>query len=235
VIVAESKRKKPQRNRYHEEFSKAFLSGRPSSPPLRSGQKLTAGSPKPALLTVHQGSVSQPRGDRRPRSRSSTATYDTVPHPLAICPERLEARIISPNLAILNSWSHKKREVEPGPGEETTEQAGPVLYPPRPGLDEGRKLAEVALGQTGQPELAPGLTVISPASDTRLLLPSVTVTTGVWPRRPRVRPDGGLRPWSDLPSKTSQAPRSAAVLLPPTRSRQRVDGHRPAPAAGPQS
>src|SRR5947207_9594219 len=53
---------------------------------------------------------------------------------------------------------------------------------------------------------------ISAASETRLLLPPVTLTTGVWPRRPQVRPFGGLRPWPDSSSKQSQAPRSAAVL-----------------------
>ena len=37
----------------------------------------------------------------------------------------------------------------------------------------------------------------SAASDTRLLLPPVTRTTGVWPRRPQVRPFGGLK----LPSR----------------------------------
>src|SRR6266436_9749241 len=63
---------------------------------------------------------------------------------------------------------------------------------------------------------------MSAASDTRLLLPPVTFTTGVWPRRPQVRPLGGLSPWPDSSSKQSQAPRSAAVfylrpahLLPP--------------------
>jgi hypothetical protein len=51
------------------------------------------------------------------------------------------------------------------------------------------------------------------ASDTRVSWPPVTVTTGVWPRRPQVRPFGGLRPWPDSSSRQSQAPRSAAVLL----------------------
>jgi hypothetical protein len=46
-----------------------------------------------------------------------------------------------------------------------------------------------------------------------LLLEPVIVTTGVTPRRPQVRPLGGLKPWPDSSSKTSQAPRSAAVLL----------------------
>ena len=36
----------------------------------------------------------------------------------------------------------------------------------------------------------PGLTAISAASDTRLSLPPATVTTGVRPRRPQVRPFG---------------------------------------------
>ena len=40
----------------------------------------------------------------------------------------------------------------------------------------------------------PGRTAISAASDTRVSCPPVTVTTGVWPRRPQVRPFGGLRP-----------------------------------------
>src|SRR5260370_40745493 len=55
---------------------------------------------------------------------------------------------------------------------------------------------------------------MSAASDTRLLLPPVTVTTGSVPRRPHVRPLGGLKPSPDSSSKTIQAPRSAAVLLP---------------------
>ena len=59
----------------------------------------------------------------------------------------------------------------------------------------------------------PGRTAISAASDTRVSWPPVTVTTGVWPRRPQVRPFGGLRPWPDSSSQQSQAPRSAAVLL----------------------
>jgi hypothetical protein len=40
----------------------------------------------------------------------------------------------------------------------------------------------------------PGLMHRSAASETRLLLPPVTVTTGVVPRRPQVRPFGGLKP-----------------------------------------
>jgi hypothetical protein len=40
----------------------------------------------------------------------------------------------------------------------------------------------------------PGLTAISAATETRLLLPPVTRTTGVWPRRPQVRPLGGRQP-----------------------------------------
>jgi hypothetical protein len=39
-----------------------------------------------------------------------------------------------------------------------------------------------------------GLTAISAATETRLLLAPVTFTTGVWPRRPQVRPFGGLTP-----------------------------------------
>jgi hypothetical protein len=38
------------------------------------------------------------------------------------------------------------------------------------------------------------LIAMSAASETRLLLPPVTVTTGVTPRRPQVRPLGGLKP-----------------------------------------
>jgi hypothetical protein len=56
---------------------------------------------------------------------------------------------------------------------------------------------------------------MSAASEIRLLLPPVTVTTGVWPRGPQVRPFGGLKPWPDSFSKQIQAPKSAAVLLPP--------------------
>ena len=60
----------------------------------------------------------------------------------------------------------------------------------------------------------PGLrSAISAAIETRLLPCAVTFTTGVRPRRPQVRPLGGLRPWPDSSSKQSHAPRSAAVLL----------------------
>jgi uncharacterized protein YjlB len=41
-------------------------------------------------------------------------------------------------------------EVESGAGEEAVEQAGPVLHPPEPGLDQGGELGEVAFGQVGQ-------------------------------------------------------------------------------------
>src|SRR5580700_11761370 len=58
----------------------------------------------------------------------------------------------------------------------------------------------------------------SAAIETRLLPWAVTFTTGVRPRRPQVRPLGGLRPWPDSSSKQSQAPRSAAVLLSRARS-----------------
>jgi hypothetical protein len=46
---------------------------------------------------------------------------------------------------------------------------------------------------------------MSAASDTRPLLPPVTVTTGVVPRRPQVRPFGGLKPCPDSSSNTSRA------------------------------
>ena len=89
------------------------------------------------------------------------------------------------------------------------QQPGVVL------LGEALALLAAAAGvhAVDQPGPLPGLTAISAASDTRLLLPPVTVTTGVVPRRPQVRPFGGLKPWPDSSSKTSQAPRSAAVLL----------------------
>jgi len=41
-------------------------------------------------------------------------------------------------------------EVQAGAGEEAVEQAGPVLHPPEPGLDQGGELGEVAFGQVGQ-------------------------------------------------------------------------------------
>jgi len=69
---------------------------------------------------------------------------------------------------------------------------------------------------------------MSAASDTRRLPEPVTFTTGVVPRRPQVRPLGGLKPWPDSSSKTSQAPRSAAVLyrrpglLPPGGDRRLI-------------
>src|SRR3954465_5567951 len=55
----------------------------------------------------------------------------------------------------------------------------------------------------------------SAATDSRGAFWAVTCTTGVWPRWPQLRPFGGLSPWPDSSSKTSQAPRSAAVLLSP--------------------
>src|SRR4051812_6383745 len=58
----------------------------------------------------------------------------------------------------------------------------------------------------------------SAATDSRGAFWAVTRTTGVRPRRPQVRPVGGLSPWPDSSSKTSQAPRSAAVLLSPASS-----------------
>jgi len=36
-------------------------------------------------------------------------------------------------------------EVEPGASEEAIEEAGPVLHPPEPGLDQRGQLADVAL------------------------------------------------------------------------------------------
>jgi hypothetical protein len=92
---------------------------------------------------------------------------------------------------------------------------GGVQEPGVAGLDEALPLvlAVAGMGAVDQPGLLPGRVAISAASDTRVLWPPVTVTTGVWPRRPQVRPFGGLRPWPDSSSKTSQAPRSAAVLL----------------------
>ena len=47
---------------------------------------------------------------------------------------------------------------------------------------------------------------ISAASEMRVLCAPVTFTTRVWPRRPQVRPLGGLKPWPDSSSKQSQAP-----------------------------
>src|SRR6266513_2408129 len=73
----------------------------------------------------------------------------------------------------------------------------------------------------------------------RVLCAPVTFTTGVWPRRPQVRPLGGLKPWPDSSSKTSQAPRSAAALTgnnqPQLGTRQRTragDGGRAYPWSG---
>ena len=47
-------------------------------------------------------------------------------------------------------------EVEPGPGEETVEQAGPVLHPPEPGPRQRGQLADVLLGEVGQRAGEPG-------------------------------------------------------------------------------
>src|SRR5690348_4032005 len=44
----------------------------------------------------------------------------------------------------------KWREVEPGLGQEAAEQAGPVLHPPEPGLDQRGQLIDVLLDQVGQ-------------------------------------------------------------------------------------
>jgi hypothetical protein len=41
-------------------------------------------------------------------------------------------------------------QVEPGAGEEAVEQAGAVLHPLKPGLDQRGELGEVAFGQVGQ-------------------------------------------------------------------------------------
>jgi hypothetical protein len=64
------------------------------------------------------------------------------------------------------------------------------------------------------------------------------LTTGVRPRRPQVRPFGGLSPWPDSSSKQSQAPRSAAVFLspaspPPSRPRPPPRPARPPGGPGP--
>ena len=45
------------------------------------------------------------------------------------------------------------REVEPGAGEEAAEEAGPVLHPPEPRLDQRGQLADVAFSQVGQGSL----------------------------------------------------------------------------------
>jgi len=64
----------------------------------------------------------------------------------------------------------------------------------------GEALSPVAAVPAGvvhavdQPGPAPGLIAISAASETRLLLAPVTLTTGARPRRPQVRPFGGLKP-----------------------------------------
>jgi hypothetical protein len=68
-------------------------------------------------------------------------------------------------------------------------------------------------GAVDQPGPQPGRVAISAASDTRVLGPPAARTTRVWPRRPQVRPLGGLRPWPDSSWKQSQAPRSAAALI----------------------
>jgi hypothetical protein len=73
--------------------------------------------------------------------------------------------------------------------------------------------AAAVVHSVDEPGRWPGLTAISAATEARLFLTPVTRTTGVWPRRPQVQPLGGLRPWPDSSSKTSQAPKSAAVLL----------------------
>jgi hypothetical protein len=57
------------------------------------------------------------------------------------------------------------------------------------------------------------LVQISAAIETRLVPAAVTRTTGVRPRRPQVRPLGGLRPWPASSSKQTQAPKSAAFFL----------------------
>ena len=85
-------------------------------------------------------------------------------------------------------------------------------------LENRRTFWDLTVHAVDQPGAAPGLMHNSAASETRLLLPPVTVTTGVLPRRPQVWPLGGLKPWPDSSSKTIQAPRSAAVLLPLARS-----------------
>ena len=80
----------------------------------------------------------------------------------------------------------------------------PVLPCPR-----SRRVRQIS---RARPETL-GLVAISAATETRLLPCAVTVTTGVRPRRPLVRPFGGLSSWPDSSSEQSQAPRSAAVFI----------------------
>jgi hypothetical protein len=47
----------------------------------------------------------------------------------------------------------KGREVESGLGEEAVQEAGLVLHPPEPGLDQGGQLIDVVLDQVGQRSL----------------------------------------------------------------------------------
>ena len=44
----------------------------------------------------------------------------------------------------------REREVEPGLGEEAVDEAGPVLHPFKPGLDQRGQLIETLLGEVGQ-------------------------------------------------------------------------------------
>ena len=59
--------------------------------------------------------------------------------------------VLVEHLTDLQLWKLLKwREVEPGLGEEALEEAGLVLHPPEPGLDQHGQLADVVLGQVGQ-------------------------------------------------------------------------------------
>jgi hypothetical protein len=107
-------------------------------------------------------------------------------------------------------------------------QAVPDQYD-RPAELLVRGVQQPCVVRLGEPfPLVPGPAVVHPVDQTGrssagrrsaqratpgLLWPPVTVTTGVCPHRPQARPFGGLKPWPDSSSKTSQAPCRSAVLL----------------------
>lgn len=75
-------------------------------------------------------------------------------------------------------------EVQPGAGEEAAEEAGPVLHPPEPGLDQRGQLAEVALGSSSKQ-------IQAPRSAAVLLPPAGSPpATGQSPPHPAPRPGG---------------------------------------------
>jgi hypothetical protein len=82
----------------------------------------------------------------------------------------------------LQLW--KLLKVEAGLGQEALEEAGPVLHPPQPGLDQRGQLADVVLDQVGQRpfQAGPGwlsrFVIVHGSLDRRLLAHRLSAGTG---------------------------------------------------------